>query len=121
MGLTAQPDFINAVCEISTGLDPATLMRALLRVESERGRVREVSGGPRTLDLDLILYITAQGEVIQRHEAGLTLPHARLHERAFVLTPLSEIAPDLAIPGHGLARDLLAACAGQAIEKLVID
>ena len=120
VGLTAQPDFINAVCELATSLDPSALMQALLDIETERGRVRDVPGGPRTLDLDLILYISAQGEVVRRHEPGLTLPHARLHERAFVLYPLSEIAPDLDIPGRGRARDLLAGCVGQGIEKLAI-
>ncbi len=120
VGLTAQPDFINAICELSTALDPSALMQALLGIESKRGRVRDVPGGPRTLDLDLILYLSAQGEVIHRQEPGLTLPHARLHERAFVLYPLCEIAPDLDIPGRGRARDLLAGCAGQGIEKLAL-
>lgn len=121
VGLTAQPDFINAVCELSTGLDPSALMQALLGIESARGRVREVPGGPRTLDLDLLLYISAQGQVIRRHEPGLTLPHARLHERAFVLYPLSEIAPDLDIPGRGRVQDLLAGCAGQGIARVLKD
>jgi 2-amino-4-hydroxy-6-hydroxymethyldihydropteridine diphosphokinase len=95
-------------------------MRALLGIESDRGRVRDIPGGPRTLDLDLILYLSAQGQVIQRHEPGLTLPHARLHERAFVLYPLSELAPDLVIPGRGRVGELLAGCAGQEIEKLAV-
>ena len=120
MGLTAQPDFINAVCALATSLDPSALLQALLAIESRRGRVRDVPGGPRTLDLDLILYITAQGELVRRQEPGLTLPHARLHERAFVLYPLSELAPDLVIPGRGRVGDLLAGCAGQGIEKLAI-
>jgi 2-amino-4-hydroxy-6-hydroxymethyldihydropteridine diphosphokinase len=120
VGLTAQPDFINAVCELATSLDPSALLQALLAIESRRGRVRDVPGGPRTLDLDLILYITAQGELVRRQEPGLTLPHARLHERAFVLYPLSELAPDLVIPGRGRVGDLLAGCAGQGIEKLAI-
>ncbi len=120
VGLTAQPDFVNAVCEVTTTLDPSALMQALLDIEAQRGRVRAVPGGPRTLDLDLILYLSAQGEVIRRQEPGLTLPHARLHERAFVLYPLSEIAPDLDIPGRGRARDLLTHCAGQGIERLAM-
>jgi 2-amino-4-hydroxy-6-hydroxymethyldihydropteridine diphosphokinase len=70
-------------------------------------------GGPRTLDLDLLLY----GETVC-HEAGLSLPHPRLHERAFVLYPLAEIAPGLSIPGRGRVEALLAGCAGQTIERL---
>ena len=113
VGLADQPDFINAVCEIDTSLIAQDLMQALLKIETANGRVRDVPGGPRTLDLDLLLY----GEMVC-HEAGLTLPHPRLHERAFVLYPLVEIAPGLSIPGRGRVEALLAACAGQAIERL---
>lgn len=120
VGLTAQPDFINAVCELETGLDEVALMRALLAIETGRGRVRDVPGGPRCLDLDLIIYLSGQGQLVRRQEPGLTLPHGRFHERAFVLYPLCEIAPDLHIPGHGRVVDLLAGCAGQGIEKLAM-
>ena len=120
VGMTAQPDFINALCRLQTQLDPAEIMASLLALESERGRVRDVSGGPRTLDLDLLLYFSSQGHMVQCQEPGLTLPHPRLHERAFVLYPLSELAPDLDIPGHGRVLDLLPGCAGQGIEKLAI-
>ena len=116
VGMTAQPDFINALCRLQTQLDPAEIMAGLLALESERGRVRDVSGGPRTLDLDLLLYFSAQGHMVQCQEPGLTLPHPRLHERAFVLYPLQEIAPGLAIPGRGRVEDLLANCGGQSIE-----
>lgn len=113
VGLADQPDFINAVCEIDTSLTAQDLMQALLETETANGRVRDVPGGPRTLDLDLLLY----GETVC-HEAGLTLPHPRLHERAFVLYPLVDIAPGLSIPGRGRAEVLLAGCAGQTIERL---
>lgn len=113
VGLADQPDFINAVCEIDTSLIAQDLMQALLKIETANGRVRDVPGGPRTLDLDLLLY----GEMVC-HEAGLTLPHPRLHERAFVLYPLVEIAPGLSIPGRGRVETLLAGCAGQTIERL---
>lgn len=114
VGLREQPDFINAVCRVRTRQDPATLMRNLLEIERACGRVREGGqGGPRTLDLDLLLYADRQIQT-----PALTVPHPRLHERAFVLYPLHEIEPDLAIPGRGALRELLAACAGQRAEKL---
>lgn len=113
VGRVDQPDFINAVCEIETALPARELMQALLEIERERGRVRDVAGGPRTLDLDLLLY---GNSVLD--EPGLTVPHPRLHERAFVLYPLQEIAPQLAIPGRGRVGDLVAGCAGQGIERL---
>lgn len=114
VGLQAQPDFVNAVCALETALDPHTLLRALLDIERRHGRVRAGDrGGPRVLDLDLLLY----GEItLATPEA--TVPHPRLHERAFVLVPLAEIAPDLVVPGRGAVRELLAACAGQRVERL---
>ena len=84
-----------------------------MEIERLHGRVRDIPGGPRSLDLDLLLY----GEQVY-HEAGLTLPHPRLHERAFVLYPLSELAPGLNIPGRGRVDSLLGGCAGQVIERL---
>ena len=113
VGVTEQPDFINAVCEADTSMPAGAFLRALLDIERAQGRQRDIPGGPRTLDLDLLLY----GELVS-HEPGLTLPHPRLHERAFVLYPLSEIAPGLSIPGRGLVESLFAGCAGQAIERL---
>jgi 2-amino-4-hydroxy-6-hydroxymethyldihydropteridine diphosphokinase len=113
VGRLEQPDFINAVCRVRTGQAPATLMRNLLEIEHTQGRVREGKGGPRTLDLDLLLY---GNQTI--HTAELTVPHPRLHERAFVLYPLHEIGPDLVIPGHGALHELLVSCAGQRVEKL---
>ena len=116
MGLREQPDFVNAVCRVRTGQAPTTLMQNLLEVERMHGRVRHGDkGGPRTLDLDLLLY---GDQAIQMAE--LTVPHPRLHERAFVLYPLHEIEPDLVIPGYGMLRELLADCTGQPIQKLDI-
>jgi 2-amino-4-hydroxy-6-hydroxymethyldihydropteridine diphosphokinase len=113
VGVIDQPDFINAVCEVDSSLPAGTFMQALLDIEREQGRRRDIPGGPRTLDLDLLLY----GNQVC-HEPGLTLPHPRLHERAFVLYPLSEIAPGLIVPGRGQVETLRAGCAGQAIERL---
>ena len=123
VGLKHQPDFINAVVELvavspkgtSFGTPSApTLLEMLFAIEARFGRRRSIRNAPRTLDLDLLLY----GDEIS-DDPHLTLPHPRLHERAFVLAPLDEIAPRLVIPGRGPVAGLLAACAGQHIEKLV--
>ena len=114
MGYTDQPDFINAVAKIETNLGPRELLEALLAIERRHGRQREILNGPRTLDLDLLLYGTLQLE-----EAGLTIPHPRMHERAFVLMPLVEIEPECVIPGRGRAADWLAKCANRAIKEVV--
>lgn len=114
-GVTEQPDFINAVALLETSLDARTLLDAMLVIERSHGRDRDVETrwGPRTLDLDLLLYGDA---VID--EPGLRVPHPHLHERAFVLLPLAEIAPDAMIPGQGVVRELTAAIASDAIEVL---
>ncbi|HET6434707.1 MAG TPA: 2-amino-4-hydroxy-6-hydroxymethyldihydropteridine diphosphokinase [Xanthomonadaceae bacterium] len=103
-GLTDQPDFVNAVAELETALSPRDLLDGLLAVERAFGRERRERWGPRTLDLDLLLH----GDVAL-DDPGLHLPHPHLHERAFVLLPLAELAPGLAIPGHGRVADLLVA------------
>ena len=113
VGYTSQPDFVNAVAEIETQLAPRALLDALLGIERTLGRSRSFANAPRTLDLDLLLY----GDMVLS-EPGLHLPHPRMHTRAFVLAPLAEIAPGTVIPGYGAIAPLLAACAGQSIEKL---
>jgi 2-amino-4-hydroxy-6-hydroxymethyldihydropteridine diphosphokinase len=113
VGFENQPDFINAVARIETALPPQALLEALLGLEADFGRIRQEKNGPRTLDLDLLLY---DGQVLDAPD--LTLPHPRLHLRAFVLVPLAEIAPDLAIPGRGTVAAWLPAVANQAIERL---
>lgn len=113
LGYAHQPDFINAVARIESGLSAGELLDELQKVESAHGRERSFANAPRTLDLDLLLY---GGEV--RHTAWLTLPHPRMHERAFVLRPLIEIAPDAQIPGRGTARTCLAALDGQPCERI---
>lgn len=96
VGPVVQRAFLNAAVALGTELSPPALLAALLLIEREAGRNREASPrwGPRTLDLDLLLY----GDVIVQRE-GLTIPHPRLHERAFVLVPLAEIAGDMIVPG----------------------
>lgn len=113
VGLKHQPDFINAVVELIAGLPAPTLLNSLFAIEEDFGRLRSVRNAPRTLDLDLLLY----GNSVSR-DPLLTLPHPRLHERAFVLAPLAEIAPRLMIPGRCSVADLLRGCADQRIEKL---
>ena len=113
VGYADQPDFINAVAAIDTELNPRELLDALLAIEIEHGRVRQFANAPRTLDLDVLLY--ADGRV---HEDGLTIPHPRMHERAFVLAPLNEIAPDCAIPGRGKVSELLRAVDGAGVTRL---
>ncbi len=114
-GLQQQPDFINGVAMLETQLDPRALLEALLGVERDFGRDRQAGSrwGPRTLDLDLLLY----GDAVIG-EPGLQVPHPHLHERAFALVPLLEIAPDILIPGQGRARDALSSLDISAIEPL---
>lgn len=102
VGLADQPDFINAVAELHTDIEPGELLRRLLDLEARHRRVRGVRMGPRTLDLDLLLYDDCVLDA-----PDLTLPHPRMHERAFVIVPLHEIAPDAHVPGHGSAAALL--------------
>lgn len=116
LGLHHQPDFINAVAALEVNaavLSAPTFLARLFDIEAAFGRVRSIRNAPRTLDLDLLLFGN------ERHDTeGLTLPHPRLTERAFVLAPLAEIAPDLSIPGCGQVADLLAAVTDQRIERL---
>ena len=113
--LTSQPDFINAVAKIATGLAPRALLQALLQIEHRHGRERTFRNAPRTLDLDVLLY-----DDIQLQEHGLTIPHPQMHRRAFALLPLLEIAPDISIPGIGQARLALAECQDQVLERMSV-
>lgn len=116
-GVTAQADFVNAVAMIETTLTPSALLANLMQIERDAGRDRLAGTadrwGPRTLDLDLLLY---GDEVID--VPGLKVPHPHLHERAFALLPLVEIAPSIRIPGHGAAADALASMAIGDIQAL---
>ena len=114
LGYADQPNFVNAVAQIHTELMPRALLDALLEIEHSLGRSRSHANAPRTLDLDLLLY-----DRMVIDEPGLRVPHPRMHIRAFVLAPLAEIVPGIEIPGQGPIAPLLAACAGQTIEKLV--
>ena len=113
VGYAGQPDFINAVGAVETTLSPRELLEALLTIELNHGRVREFANAPRTLDLDVLLY----GE-LKVHEEGLTIPHPRMHERAFVLVPLAEIAPHCMVPGRGTVVDLLRATNVEGVTRI---
>lgn len=113
-GKQDQPDFINAAAALATTLAPRALLERLLAVERAFGRVRAADGsdrwGPRSLDLDLLLY----GDAVV-DEPGLRVPHPHLHERAFALLPLVDVAPDAVIPGIGPAREALRALMANAM------
>lgn len=103
LGPPAQPDYINAVARLVTGLAPHPLLDALQAIEQAHGRVRGERWGPRTLDLDLLVY-----DAVRIADDRLTVPHPGIGERSFVLTPLAEIAPDWDVPGLGPAAAALA-------------
>ena len=107
------PDFINAVALIDTELSASALLAELQRIEAAFGRVRPYRNAPRTLDLDLLLYGDERIDTPQ-----LTVPHPRLHQRAFVLRPLADVAPAAVIPGLGSVATLLPGVADQHIERL---
>jgi 2-amino-4-hydroxy-6-hydroxymethyldihydropteridine diphosphokinase len=113
VGYAHQPDFVNAVAELETSLEAPRLLQELQNVELRHGRSRSFANAPRTLDLDLLLY--GDGPV---DAPGLTVPHPRMHQRAFVLRPLLEIAPGISIPGIGAAQACLRACDPQDVERL---
>lgn len=107
------PDYVNAVAWLDTGLSASELLAGLQGLEQEAGRLRSYRNAPRTLDLDLLLY----GDEVSE-DPLLTLPHPRMHLRAFVLVPLAELCADLHIPGRGALRDLLHQLEPQPISRL---
>ncbi|MGQ0656555.1 MAG: 2-amino-4-hydroxy-6-hydroxymethyldihydropteridine diphosphokinase [Chromatiales bacterium] len=117
MGPPDQPDYINAAAALDTALMPHALLDALLAIERAHGRVRgPTRWGPRTLDLDLLLY----GER-QISDGRLTVPHPGIAERAFVLYPLAELDAGLIVPGKGPIKHLLQACPQGGLERLAVD
>lgn len=116
MGPQDQPDYINAVVALETTLSPYDLLSQLQQIEQHHGRIKKRHWGERTLDLDILLY----GEQ-QIDEADLQIPHKGIAERAFVLYPLAEIAPDLNIPKHGQIAKLLALCPQDNLERIEIN
>lgn len=106
-------DYVNAVVELRTKLSPKDLLSELQRLEQQFGRTRSYQNAPRTLDLDLLLYAN-----LSLDTASLQIPHPRMHQRAFVILPLLEIAPLITIPGLGSAQTLLISLADQSIQKM---
>ncbi len=106
-------DYINAVARLSTGLPAQALLEALFEIEQAHGRERPYFNAPRTLDLDLLLYGDEQIST-----ATLTVPHPRMHQRAFVLMPLLELAPGVVLPGLGAAANFAASVSDQGIIRL---
>ncbi|OYT97919.1 MAG: 2-amino-4-hydroxy-6-hydroxymethyldihydropteridine diphosphokinase [Burkholderiales bacterium PBB1] len=104
------PDYLNAVACFDTSLSPHALLEALQGIERSHGRERPYRNAPRTLDLDLLLYGDQQIE-----SATLTVPHPRMHERAFVLLPLATLLPGAVIPGRGPVSTLMSSVAGQSV------
>ncbi len=104
VGVTDQPAFLNGAVAVETELSPRELLESLLMIERGLGRERGLRWGPRTIDLDLLLY---GAETVD--EPGLTVPHPRLHERRFALEPLADLDPELVVPGRGTVSALLAA------------
>ncbi|MGD2140307.1 MAG: 2-amino-4-hydroxy-6-hydroxymethyldihydropteridine diphosphokinase [Burkholderiales bacterium] len=113
VGFLDQPDFVNAVVELRTALDAHRLLAQLLAIEAQFGRKRSTRNAPRTLDLDLLLY----GER-QISSEKLTVPHPRMAQRAFVLVPLAEIAPDVMVGTLGSAAQLLRAVSTEDVERI---
>ena len=113
VGHADQPDFVNAVALLDTALAPRELLDALLDIERAAGRERSFRNAPRRLDLDLLLY---DDRLIEA--PGLSVPHPRMHERAFVLVPLLELAPDAVIPRRGRVTDLLGTVGAQEVHRL---
>lgn len=112
VGGPEQPDYLNAVVVVETDLPALTLLARAQAIEHALGRTREVRWGPRTVDVDVITY----GDTVD-DDPDLTLPHPRAHERAFVLAPLADVAPDAVLPGHGSVRDLLAAVGTAGVHR----
>lgn len=103
-----QDDYLNVVLVADTRLTPETLLERVLNIENSMERKREVRWGPRTLDIDIVLFGNLTSD-----DPALTLPHPRAHERAFVLVPWADVEPDVLLPGHGRVADL----AGEALRK----
>ena len=116
VGFVDQAPFVNACALVETSLAPHALLERLLEIEQRHGRVRAVRNGPRTLDLDIVVYGDRPVD-----EPGLTIPHPRAHERAFVLQPLADVWPEARLGDRGTARELLAGVVPANAEIRLLD
>ena len=112
IGYTDQPDFLNAVAEIQTDLPPAELLDITLGIEKEIGRARNLRWGPRVIDIDILIY-----DHVTVDTPELIIPHPRMMERAFVLVPLAEIAPDLELPDGRKPGEAAKSLKGQRVRR----
>lgn len=113
VGKTDQPEFLNLVAEVETALDPEALLDLIQAIERDLGRTRDVRWGPRTLDIDILLY-----DSVSVRTERLTVPHPEMTRRRFVLEPLLEIVPDAVLPDGRPVRTLLAAVADQDVRRV---
>lgn len=113
VGILNQPDFINAVIKISSDYSPQDLLKEILNIENDAGRVRDQKNGPRTLDLDILLF----NDLIINEE-NLIIPHPRMHERLFVLLPLKDINENIMIPNQGKIKDIIKKLAPENIYRI---
>tara|TARA_B110000014_G_C19608439_1_gene322153 strand:+ start:26 stop:505 length:480 start_codon:yes stop_codon:yes gene_type:complete len=113
VGILNQPDFINAVIKISSDLKPQELLKEILNVENDAGRVRDQKNGPRILDLDILLF-----DDLIINEENLTIPHPRMHERLFVLLPLKDIDENIMIPNQGKIKDIIKKLTKENINRI---
>jgi 2-amino-4-hydroxy-6-hydroxymethyldihydropteridine diphosphokinase len=114
VGYDAQPDFVNAVAQLETALPAERLLMELQAIEKRHGRERSFANAPRTLDLDILMFGN-----LKTATPNLTLPHPRMHERAFVLRPLYEVAPHASIPGMGKVEEFVLQTQAQKVEKIL--
>jgi len=113
LGYASQPDYVNAVAQLETGIPAERLLSELQEIESRHARKRSFANAPRSLDLDLLIFGDSELKT-----KDLTLPHPRMHQRAFVLRPLVEISPEISIPGVGPAKDSLKNVENQIVERI---
>ncbi|MDA0237834.1 MAG: 2-amino-4-hydroxy-6-hydroxymethyldihydropteridine diphosphokinase [Proteobacteria bacterium] len=113
IGIVDQPDFVNAVCKVSVSIGPDTLLQYLLNIEKIFGRVRTVRNGPRIIDLDVLLF----GEM-RYSSSDICIPHPRMFERAFVLKPLLEIAPEIRFSKNFVSSNSIELIAGESVTKI---
>ena len=113
VGILNQPDFINAVIKVSSDHEPQKLLKEILNIENDAGRVRDQKNGPRILDLDILLF-----DDLIINEENLTIPHPRMHERLFVLLPLKDIDENIMIPNQGKIKDIIKKLAKENINRI---